>query len=266
MKNAPSVSEVCRQIDVNRTQFLRYLSGEAHPRPDVLYRICRHFNVDARVLLEPIEAIVASQSPRLGVADDGVRELAPASHDLIPDGVYISWGYATIWPGCIFRNPVSVTTEDGVRRTRTRIPAWVLGLAQLAPERTFHDLRGILIRQHDGMLLIERSTGSDIVMMYEFRRGVVHNDRFYHGVYLLGTSPAHDIPHGIGPVLLQRLPDGYRSIRKALAGGPMIPERDAPAPVRETLWDIARANFMSPLHPQWGRGETAMTQRRPGQT
>ncbi len=47
----PSVSQVCRNIGVNRTQFLRYLSGEAHPRPDVLQRICKHFGVDARILL-----------------------------------------------------------------------------------------------------------------------------------------------------------------------------------------------------------------------
>lgn len=53
----PSVSELCRQLGINRTQFNRYLSGESFPRPDVLDRICRFFDVDARILLHPLDQI-----------------------------------------------------------------------------------------------------------------------------------------------------------------------------------------------------------------
>ena len=48
----PSISDLARQLGINRTQFNRYLSGESFPRPDVLARICRFFEIDARVLLE----------------------------------------------------------------------------------------------------------------------------------------------------------------------------------------------------------------------
>jgi len=54
-KSYPSVSELCRQLGINRTQFNRYLSGESFPRPDVLDRICRFFDVDARILLHPLD-------------------------------------------------------------------------------------------------------------------------------------------------------------------------------------------------------------------
>ncbi|MCF6232112.1 MAG: helix-turn-helix transcriptional regulator [Rhodobacteraceae bacterium] len=57
----PSISELSRQLKINRTQFNRYLSGESFPRPDVLDRICAFFEVDARILLEPVESI-ANQS------------------------------------------------------------------------------------------------------------------------------------------------------------------------------------------------------------
>ncbi|WP_323783363.1 helix-turn-helix transcriptional regulator [Leisingera sp.] len=50
----PSISELSRQLGINRTQFNRYLSGESFPRPDVLDRICQFFEVDARILLEPV--------------------------------------------------------------------------------------------------------------------------------------------------------------------------------------------------------------------
>lgn len=52
-----SVSELCRQLGINRTQFNRYLGGESFPRPDVLDRICRFFDVDARILLRPLDEI-----------------------------------------------------------------------------------------------------------------------------------------------------------------------------------------------------------------
>ncbi|WP_299661083.1 helix-turn-helix transcriptional regulator [uncultured Ruegeria sp.] len=53
----PSVSEMCRQLGINRTQFNRYLGGESFPRPDVLDRICRFFDVDARILLKPLDEV-----------------------------------------------------------------------------------------------------------------------------------------------------------------------------------------------------------------
>lgn len=58
----PSISELSRQLGINRTQFNRYLAGESFPRPDVLARICDFFDVDARVLLEPVDRLGVSQS------------------------------------------------------------------------------------------------------------------------------------------------------------------------------------------------------------
>ncbi|MEP4308787.1 MAG: helix-turn-helix transcriptional regulator, partial [Lentilitoribacter sp.] len=61
-KDFPSISELSRQLGINRTQFNRYLSGESFPRPDVLARICHFFKVDARVLLEDVQKIQATPS------------------------------------------------------------------------------------------------------------------------------------------------------------------------------------------------------------
>lgn len=48
------VSRICQKAKIHRTQFNRYLSGESFPRPDVLERICRYFDVDANILLRPL--------------------------------------------------------------------------------------------------------------------------------------------------------------------------------------------------------------------
>ena len=52
-----SISDLSRRLGINRTQLNRYLSGESFPRPDVLDRICTFFDVDARILLEPVESL-----------------------------------------------------------------------------------------------------------------------------------------------------------------------------------------------------------------
>ncbi|KID12553.1 XRE family transcriptional regulator [Rhodobacteraceae bacterium PD-2] len=58
-RQAASISALCRELGINRTQYNRYLSGESFPRPDVLHRICTYFGVDARILLEPVNDVTA---------------------------------------------------------------------------------------------------------------------------------------------------------------------------------------------------------------
>jgi transcriptional regulator with XRE-family HTH domain len=86
----PSVSELSRQLSINRTQFNRYLSGESFPRPDVLDRICGFFNVDARILLDPVDDLVTSgmilNGPTLSeFSGPGVNDI---SQETFPDGFY----------------------------------------------------------------------------------------------------------------------------------------------------------------------------------
>lgn len=86
----PSVSELCRQLGINRTQFNRYLSGESFPRPDVLDRICRFFNVDARILLKPLDEIERCNHDDLPVALSQFLKpgLVSLTEDMFPNGVY----------------------------------------------------------------------------------------------------------------------------------------------------------------------------------
>ncbi|WP_342781989.1 helix-turn-helix transcriptional regulator [Ruegeria faecimaris] len=88
-----SVSELCRQLGVNRTQFNRYLGGESFPRPDVLDRICRFFDVDARILLHPLDQIDQPSKHPAAVALTEFLGSTPATltEILFPGGFY----YAT---------------------------------------------------------------------------------------------------------------------------------------------------------------------------
>lgn len=88
-----SVSELCRQLGINRTQFNRYLGGESFPRPDVLDRICRFFEVDARILLRPLDEIDRAPAHPAAAALSDFLGSGPTTltENLFPAGFY----YAT---------------------------------------------------------------------------------------------------------------------------------------------------------------------------
>ncbi|SNS49176.1 Cro/C1-type HTH DNA-binding domain-containing protein [Antarctobacter heliothermus] len=90
-QRAPSISALCRDLGINRTQYNRYLAGESFPRPDVLHRICSYFQVDARILLEPVEEITNSEAGILNnpaVANYLGGALRPVSEEEFPSGFY----------------------------------------------------------------------------------------------------------------------------------------------------------------------------------
>ncbi|MFK7875434.1 MAG: helix-turn-helix domain-containing protein [Paracoccaceae bacterium] len=85
----PSISELSRQLGINRTQFNRYLAGESFPRPDILARICDFFDVDARVLLEPVDGLMATGSHLNGPElNDYLGSGATPPEPLFPNGFY----------------------------------------------------------------------------------------------------------------------------------------------------------------------------------
>ncbi len=87
----PSVSEVCRQLEINRAQFNRYLNGESYPRPDMLVRICEFFDTDARILTDPLDSIETSSGDLLShpeIKDYSAVERTRVSEDDLPSGFY----------------------------------------------------------------------------------------------------------------------------------------------------------------------------------
>ncbi|WP_299636963.1 helix-turn-helix transcriptional regulator [uncultured Ruegeria sp.] len=88
-----SVSALCRKLGVNRTQFNRYLSGESVPRPDVLDRICRFFDVDARILLKPLDEIEKIEEHP---ATPALTEFLGSGADAIEKSPFLPGFYAVI--------------------------------------------------------------------------------------------------------------------------------------------------------------------------
>jgi len=86
-----AVAGVCRTLEINRTQFNRYLAGSSFPRPDVLDRITRHFGVDARIMTTPLAALEAEARitlPLARAAADFAHLTRGFDHERMPDGLY----------------------------------------------------------------------------------------------------------------------------------------------------------------------------------
>ena len=86
MGASPNVSALCRELSLNRTQFNRYLAGESFPRPDILQKICLHFGLDARILLQPLSEL--KNDPSNAQAFYGLHEFLNMRPGNVPEHVF----------------------------------------------------------------------------------------------------------------------------------------------------------------------------------
>ncbi|WP_254439314.1 helix-turn-helix domain-containing protein [Ruegeria arenilitoris] len=175
-----SVSELCRQLGINRTQFNRYLSGESFPRPDVLDRMCRFFEVDARILLRPLEEI---ELPPIHPAASALTEFlgsgpSTLTENLLPAGFYY----------------VTETGLDGAPSTRhrlihaRRLPQCTLvrsyepgnGAEQAHPSR--REVQGIAACAGQQIYILMSSRAAQNSRIYLVTRGTHENAERWRGV------------------------------------------------------------------------------------
>lgn len=189
-RNCDSVSELSRQLGINRTQFNRYLSGESFPRPDILDRICTYFDVDARILLEPVGEIRNGDDilngPVLGgFLGEGCRDIP---EDVFPSGFYRFSRRSFVNQGQFVIGLVYVFRENGaayIKGYEARAAMIQQGLPVSPQSREF---RGFLTRQEDGVsALIARSKAHSATFNYLGRVASFENN-FWLG-YVIRPVP-----------------------------------------------------------------------------
>lgn len=155
-RSYPSISELARQLGINRTQFNRYLSGESFPRPDVLDRICSFFRVDARILLEPVENLNTRGNVLGG---NFLEQFHGAGVNDIPEEEFPSGFYR--FSRRSFMNDdrfviglVRVFRSDGVTYLRGMEPRDALRQQGLPVNRLAREYRGYVAREEDGVAIM----------------------------------------------------------------------------------------------------------------
>jgi len=159
----PSVTALCRELGVNRTQFNRYMSGESFPRPDVLHRICRFFGVDARILLEPIARIEAERGKEARhddllshphLAEFLPPEIATVPPKTFPDGFYLFVRKSFIETDNFMRGILQVTRRDGRAFLRGFDPCTTLREKGLSTAPRDREYRGLVLHKQDGVMAV----------------------------------------------------------------------------------------------------------------
>lgn len=213
-ENSVSISEVCRQIGVNRTQFNRYLNGVAFPRPDVLFRICRHFNVDANIMLQPLEDILSSKSDS-SPASDQVYDASdilsggserPFDHYLLPDGVYTYWRKSFRQPQRAYQG-LALIKSEGQGKIWKGYDIHDLPIRSGSPRFARSSCYvGRLVQQFDGFALLSRTHYSDLMNITYFEYGMDHMPDYYSGISFV-TRRRLPESNRITAVVMQRLPN-----------------------------------------------------------
>ena len=163
-RSAPSISALCRELGINRTQFNRYRAGESFPRPDVLYRICRYFKVDARILLEPVEIVAAAANgPFLhSEVRDFLPHKGPEQLEVkLPDGLFRFVRRSAQHQGRYIRGVFRVYRKDGHAFLRGYDPAAAVPEAGERPAAGTREFRGPLLPQGAGYMAVTARLGGE---------------------------------------------------------------------------------------------------------
>ncbi|WP_322865533.1 XRE family transcriptional regulator [Aquicoccus sp. G2-2] len=141
-------------MGINRTQFNRYLSSESFPRPDVLHRICVFFEVDARILLEPVDEI-APTAPDL-LSHPIVREFLGNGTEFVDEKDFPSGFFRFTRPSFTDKSLfvvglVYVFRRDGYTFLRGYEPKAAMRMQGLGIGPVTREFRAILMRQEEGV-------------------------------------------------------------------------------------------------------------------
>ena len=189
-RDYPSISELSRNLGINRTQFNRYLAGESFPRPDVLARICSFFDVDARVLLEPVDQIGARRDP---IANPFLRDFVGTGvrsvpEDIFPSGFYRFSRRSFVDLSVFVVGLVHIRRDDSNTYLRGFEAVEAMILQDLPTDSRTREFRGIVMQQEDGIAIIASRRNAMTASFNFVNRVASFSNNFWVG-YVTRTVP-----------------------------------------------------------------------------
>lgn len=231
-----SISELSRQLRINRTQFNRYLSGESFPRPDVLSRICDFFHVDARILLEPVDALDRGDAllsgpflrPYMGSA---FCDIGP---EMFPQGFYRFSRQSFVSKERYFSGVVMIKKIGANLYLRGFDPVPAMRAQSLPDNRQAREYRGFVMQLEDGIsLTVSRFHGMTASLNYLSRASSFENN-FWVG-YVARTVREHHEASRITRLVYEHLGTTIASALPAARRAGLCSLEDLPAFHRRLL-------------------------------
>lgn len=211
-----SISGLARELGINRTQFNRYLSGESFPRPDVLARICAFFEVDARVLLEPVEQINWKGDVVSGrFLREFMGERAQfVSEDVFPSGFYQFSRRSFVREGEFVRGLVYVHREGSHTFARGYEPKLAMAMQGIPASPSAREYRGFVMRVEDGVSILVSRRGGLTASMNFLHRVTSFENNFWVG-YVARTVRENSSSTRMTRMVYEHLPGDFTHAMKA---------------------------------------------------
>ncbi|PLW76006.1 helix-turn-helix domain-containing protein [Cohaesibacter celericrescens] len=251
---SPSVSQVGRDLKINRSQLNRYLAGDSRPRIALMRKICDYFGVEEYELLLPFEEF--AQIVKLRSLDKGpiVRELRqhfdhvmslnePRIQNLA--GTFWEYHYSMARPGKIIRSLIHFSRQEDKLFYRR--------LERMGP----HDRATLRHHRYQGVALL---TGERVFLSdYEYSTGVeltqtvlypdyAHKWRRLNGIKL-GVSADHSHTPCAVRVYLERIPLSTSALRALRQCGLYdVDSSDIPDDIRDMISNVVSGPFVFAAH------------------
>lgn len=235
-----SVSECARQLRISRSQLNRFLGGDTYPRPDVLQRICLHFDTDARILTTRLSELAAQNQTSAdgSILPELVEGLEPVPHSILPDGIYVEWMLSTVERGLVEQNLIRIYTEGGRRlgKVRASLESAFPGMKRYRYPMVICTAQYFM--QRDGFASIDRVARQSFHAYTAFRVGYGPSSSVFPGYKLSGISHNPKRLFARSPCLLQLVPSDTKSLLAASREPELRRLAEAPIFVQRILKDI----------------------------
>lgn len=150
-----SANFVCRELDINRQQFEKYLKGRSLPSPATLKKICGYFRISEEELFAADGSEPDAENdltPAAGSCEAVLQPLFSEPPPSIKPGVYFLWMTVPTQPKHVVCAPLFVErSNDRVSFRR------ITGSAEPSDRLWFHrvgDHKGIIVERLNWLLLI----------------------------------------------------------------------------------------------------------------
>lgn len=231
----PSISDVARALELNRSQLNKYLNGSSQPRPALLRRIGDHFGVELHELLMPPDEFAALMGVRSAARPEASRRLQAHLDRLLQEadprgrqlvGSFFEVYHSMSMPGQLLRTLIVFELQDGVvvykRLERVGAPGGRC--------RRHYRYQGIAMMLGDRIMLSDYECGLRI----ELTQTILYPDYSRSLSTLMGVKVGISANHQRTPcaarVLLERTPPGASLLANLRRCGLHGPDDDAIAP------------------------------------
>lgn len=252
----PSISEVGRALDLNRSQLNKYLVGAALPRPALLRRIGDYFGVEVHEILMPaadfaqlLRVRAVPREERRAALHEPIEQLLrdsdPRATALV--GSYFEYYHSMSTPGSILRALMLFELHDDVvyyrRLERVGSPA--------APCRRHYIYQGVALMLGERIFL----TDYESTLRVELTQSVLYPDYSKKMASMLGikvgiSANRHRMPCAVR-VRLERTLPGSGILANLHQCGLYAPDSDAIAPdIRDAVSNLASgpSHFQADAH------------------